>query len=127
MSNRTVPEQQILSRFDKFWYRPAKKVHLYADCRYVTDKHRKLTAKQVPDDHREVCTLCEERIDDEYENVEYSKADLLAWIESFVEAFGVVPTEKDFRGEIGPYPQAFRKHFGSWETAVEQAGFEPRK
>jgi hypothetical protein len=126
MSNTTTPEQQILERYDEFWYRPAKKIHLYDDCRYITEKHRQLTSEQIPDEHREVCAVCENRVEDEYKNVEYTDADLLEWIDSFVEAFGIVPTETDFRGEVGPYPQAFRRHFGSWPAAIEKAGYEPR-
>jgi hypothetical protein len=57
---------------------------------------------------------------------QYTDEELLDWIDSFVEVFGVVPTSGDINAAPGPSIQPYRRTFGSWTEAVNQAGYEPR-
>lgn len=57
---------------------------------------------------------------------QYSREEMLEWIESFVREFGVVPTSQDITGWPGPTPQTYRLRFGTFTNAVEEAGYEPR-
>jgi hypothetical protein len=56
----------------------------------------------------------------------YSKDELLEWIDAHVEFYGVVPTEEDIIGWPGPSRGTYNTYFGSFITAVRQAGYTPR-
>ena len=57
---------------------------------------------------------------------QYTDEELLDWIDSFVEVFGVVPSSEDINAAPGPSIQAYRRAFGSWTEGLNQAGYEPR-
>jgi len=54
----------------------------------------------------------------------YTDEELLSWIDAFVNEFGVVPRSDDFR-DADPMPQSmlYNKRFGSWEEALQEAGY----
>jgi hypothetical protein len=56
----------------------------------------------------------------------YTDEELLNWIDSFVEVFGVVPSCKDMDASPGPSARCYQRRFGSWGEAVNQAGYEQR-
>lgn len=57
---------------------------------------------------------------------QYSDEELLEWLDSFVQAVGVVPTGHDLRDWPGPHARTYWKRFGSVAKAVREAGYEPR-
>lgn len=57
---------------------------------------------------------------------EYTNQELLSWIESFVEEVGHVPSRKEMNECPGPHSLTIAKRFGSWSTALEKCGYEPR-
>jgi len=56
----------------------------------------------------------------------YSDEEMLDWIHTFVELFGVAPSEGDLRGWPGPSQTTYKKYFGGVHHAVKEAGYEPR-
>lgn len=56
----------------------------------------------------------------------YNVDELLMWIDSFVETFGVVPTEGDIRDWPGPSPGPYYKLWESFTNAIRAAGYTPR-
>jgi hypothetical protein len=57
---------------------------------------------------------------------EYSREELLSWIESFVAEFGVAPSCADVAGWPGPSEKVYQRRLGGVHDAVREAGFEPR-
>jgi len=55
---------------------------------------------------------------------EYTIEEMLGWINAFVEEFGYVPTRNDVSGWPGPTPEGYAYRFGTWEEAVNEAGWE---
>ena len=59
---------------------------------------------------------------------EYNKENLRYFFFKFIDEFGKVPTVKEMEKTEGyPTRQAYRKVFGSWNQAMIEFGFEPRK
>jgi hypothetical protein len=61
-----------------------------------------------------------------YDNIKYSKESIISSIQQFYVEIGRVPQRRDFLGNP-KYPgyTVVSKHFGSWNAAVEAAGFTP--
>jgi hypothetical protein len=56
----------------------------------------------------------------------YSEDEIISWIETFVEYYGVVPTTRDMKTWPGPsYPVVVRR-FGSIAKAIKEAGYTSR-
>lgn len=58
---------------------------------------------------------------------EYSREELLEWIQLYVREYGEVPRKEDVYSWPGPKWPAYREKFESWQRAVRLAGFEPQK
>jgi hypothetical protein len=58
---------------------------------------------------------------------EYSREELLGWIDAFVTEFGIVPTSSDMREGPMPSPMTYKNRFESIAQAIQEAGYEPRK
>jgi DNA-binding transcriptional regulator LsrR (DeoR family) len=56
----------------------------------------------------------------------YTTDELLEWIDSFVLHFGIVPSYQDAKAWPGPKAKTYEYRFGSWQNAVEAAGYETR-
>ena len=52
----------------------------------------------------------------------YTREDLLERIRSFYQENGRIPLKREFNSN-----RIFRKQFGSWNKAIEEAGFQPNK
>jgi hypothetical protein len=57
-------------------------------------------------------------------DTEYTEKELLEWIRSFVAEFGYVPAYGDIEGWPGPDVETYRYRFGTWQNAVNLAGWE---
>lgn len=58
----------------------------------------------------------------------YTREELLDWIDTYVEVFGVVPIESEFKtnGFPGPSASPYKREFGTFVKAVRAAGYTPR-
>jgi hypothetical protein len=56
----------------------------------------------------------------------YSDEELLAAIEELASTYGRPPTLQEIRQETPYSGRVYFSHFGSWQAALETAGFEPR-
>lgn len=56
----------------------------------------------------------------------WTKQEIIHSIQLFVEKHGKIPQTRDFENSDGKYPSnpTIQKHFGSWNKAIEQSGFE---
>lgn len=58
----------------------------------------------------------------------YSKNKLISIIQSFYSEYTRIPTYKEFEKDVKyPHPHNYKHHFGSWNQAIEIAGFESNK
>ena len=57
---------------------------------------------------------------------EYSDEELLEWLRTFADQFGVTPAMKDIKGWPGPAPSTYQNRFGSWDASLKAAGLTPR-
>ena len=57
---------------------------------------------------------------------EYSDDELLAEIRRLADEYGRPPTLQEIEDAADPTRTVYFNHFGSWQAAVEEAGFEPR-
>lgn len=57
----------------------------------------------------------------------WTNNEIIEAIQLFVEEYGKVPQRRDFEKSDGKYPNAttVARYFGSWNHAIETAGFEP--
>mgnify|MGYP002338702297 CR=1 FL=1 len=55
---------------------------------------------------------------------EYSDTEMIEWLNSFVRQFGYVPTSEDVSGWPGPSRGLYTQRFGSWENALNEAGWK---
>jgi len=64
--------------------------------------------------------------DGDYED--YSRDELIEWIDAFVHEFGIVPAYNDFCDPTwpGPHNTTYERRFGSWTEAIQAAGYTPR-
>lgn len=67
----------------------------------------------------------EHEVDREH-NPKYTDEELLSWLHSFVEHFGIVPTAPDLNGWPGPSEVAYRNRYGTFPKALRAAGYTPR-
>jgi len=56
----------------------------------------------------------------------YTDDECLDWIHTFVGEYGVAPSNKDLRDWPGPCAATYANRFGSFHTAIREAGYEPR-
>ena len=57
---------------------------------------------------------------------QYDNEELLEWIDSFVQVFGIVPIKRDLVKYPGPSYKIYQDRFGSFTDAVRKAGYTPR-
>jgi len=56
----------------------------------------------------------------------YADEEMLTWLQSFVEMYGIAPVHNDLVGWPGPSAQTYIKRFGGLDAALREAGIEPR-
>lgn len=57
---------------------------------------------------------------------EFTREEMIEWLELFVHEFGVVPAYNDLTGWPGPSGALLEYEFGSFSNAIRAAGYEPR-
>ena len=57
---------------------------------------------------------------------DYTDEEMLDWLVSFKETFGVVPAKADLQSWPGPHYVTYKRRFGNFTTAMREAGLEPR-
>ena len=52
---------QLRDEWGAVWVTRKSKTHIMPDCRYVTDKHHKVSTDAYPESHIDLCEWCEQR------------------------------------------------------------------
>jgi len=54
----------------------------------------------------------------------YDRGTLLSHLQELAESLGRRPTTDDLRATDGPWPETYRRRFGNWRQALQEAGLE---